>query len=114
MRATLIVFLSVLVVNSASAGKDDLAKAVDARSDSAWQMAKDIWGWADPGYQENKSATLLANTLEKAGFKIERGVAKIPTAFTATYGTGKPVIGILGEYDALPELSQSAVPFRQP
>jgi aminobenzoyl-glutamate utilization protein B len=114
MRVTLIIFLSGVVVSPASAGKDDLAKTVDARSETAWQMAKDIWGWAEPGYQENKSATLLANTLEKAGFKIERGVAKIPTAFTATYGSGKPVIGILGEYDALPELSQDAVPFRHP
>jgi aminobenzoyl-glutamate utilization protein B len=51
---------------------------------------------------------------EKAGFKVERGVAKIPTAFTATIGSGKPVIAILGEYDALPELSQEPVPFRQP
>jgi aminobenzoyl-glutamate utilization protein B len=51
---------------------------------------------------------------EQAGFKIERGVAQIPTAFIATYGSGKPVIGILGEYDALPGLSQQAVPYRRP
>jgi aminobenzoyl-glutamate utilization protein B len=52
--------------------------------------------------------------LENAGFTIERGVAEIPTAFTATFGSGKPVIGILGEYDALPGLSQRAVPYREP
>jgi aminobenzoyl-glutamate utilization protein B len=76
-------------------------------------MAQKIWGWAEPGYQEKRSAALLAETLETAGFKVERGVAKIPTAFTATIGSGKPVIGILGEYDALPGLSQQAVPIRQ-
>src|SRR5262249_22354201 len=110
--------LSALVVlaavPTARADKDDLVKAVDAKSDAAWEMAKKIWDWAEPGYQEKQSSALLADALEKAGFKVERGVAKIPTAFTATFGEGKPVIGILGEYDALPELSQDAVPFRQP
>lgn len=76
-------------------------------------MAQRIWSWAEPGYQETRSAGLLAEALEAAGFKVQRGVAKIPTAFTATFGSGKPVIGILGEYDALPELSQDAVPVRQ-
>jgi aminobenzoyl-glutamate utilization protein B len=76
-------------------------------------MAQKIWGWAEPGYQEKRSAALLADALEAGGFKVERGVAQIPTAFTATIGSGKPVIGILGEYDALPGLSQAAVPVRQ-
>src|SRR5205807_547705 len=72
-----------------------------------------IWSWAEPGYQETRSSVLLAEALAAAGFQVQRGVAKIPTAFTATVGSGKPVIGILGEYDALPELSQDAVPVRQ-
>ncbi|MCE9533442.1 MAG: amidohydrolase [Planctomycetes bacterium] len=76
-------------------------------------MARKIWAWAEPGYQETKSSALLADTLEKAGFKIERGIAKMPTAFTATYGQGKPVVAILGEFDALPEISQTSEPFRQ-
>jgi len=109
-----VVVVTLLFAMPVRANKEDLYKAVDARSDSAWEMAKEIWGWAEPGYLEHKSATLLANTLQKAGFKVERGVAKIPTAFTATFGEGKPVIGILGEYDALPELAQDAVPVRQP
>jgi aminobenzoyl-glutamate utilization protein B len=67
-----------------------------------------IWGFAELGLQEFKSSALLADTLEKAGFKVERGLAGMPTCFVATYGSGKPVIGLLGEYDALPMLSQKA------
>ncbi len=73
-------------------------------------IAQNIWDWAELGYQEEKSASLLQETLKSAGFKIEVGVAEIPTAFVASYGSGKPVIGILGEYDALPGISQAAVP----
>jgi aminobenzoyl-glutamate utilization protein B len=104
----------LLLVSAVRADKADVVRAVDARAEPAWEMAKKIWDYAEPGYLENKSSALLADALEKAGFKVERGVAKIPTAFTATFGDGRPVIGILGEYDALPELAQQAVPFRQP
>ncbi|MEL6923925.1 MAG: amidohydrolase [Bacteroidota bacterium] len=76
-------------------------------------IAKQIWSYAELGYQEEKSSTLLKSTLEKEGFKIESGVAEIPTAFVASYGSGSPVIAILGEYDALPGVSQAAVPQRQ-
>jgi aminobenzoyl-glutamate utilization protein B len=65
-----------------------------------------IWKYAELGMQEFKSSKLLADTLEEAGFTVERGVAGMPTCFVASYGSGKPVIGILGEYDALPMLSQ--------
>ncbi len=65
-----------------------------------------IWSYAELGFQEFKSAKLLADTLEEAGFRVERGVAGMPTCFVATWGEGKPVIGFLGEYDALPGLSQ--------
>ncbi len=95
------------------AQKAALEESIQARSEASWQMAHQIWSWAEPGYHETRSAALLAEALEAAGFKVERGVAKIPTAFLATLGSGKPVIGILGEYDALPELSQDAVPVRQ-
>ncbi len=65
-----------------------------------------IWGYAELGLQEFNSSKLLADTLEAAGFTVERGLAGMPTCFVATYGTGKPVIGLLGEFDALPTLSQ--------
>jgi aminobenzoyl-glutamate utilization protein B len=98
----------------AAAAKAGLDYAVKARADAAWVMARQIWEWAEPGYQEKRSAGLLAAALEKGGFKVERGVTEIPTAFTASVGAGKLVIGILGEYDALPGLAQEAVPFRKP
>ncbi len=97
----------------AFAQKDKLPAAIDGKADDAWKMAQQIWEWAEPGYLETKSSKLLADDLEKAGFTVERGVAKIPTAFTATYGKGAPVIGLLGEYDALPELAQEGVPVRE-
>ncbi len=67
-----------------------------------------IWSYAELGMQEFKSSALLANTLEEAGFTVAREQAGMPTCFVATYGSGKPVIGILGEFDALPMISQKA------
>ncbi|HEY4308676.1 MAG TPA: amidohydrolase [Pirellulales bacterium] len=96
------------------ADKGALPAAIDARAEAAWQAALQIWEWAEPGYQEEKSSALLTQMLEREGFEIERGVAGIPTAFTATAGSGRPVIAILGEYDALPGLSQQAVPEQLP
>jgi aminobenzoyl-glutamate utilization protein B len=115
-RSSLLCLVAVLLAlpGRAAAQKAALDASIQARAEASWAMARDIWGWAEPGYQEKRSAALLADTLEKAGFKVERGVAKIPTAFVATLGSGKPVVGIMGEYDALPGLAQQAVPFRQP
>jgi aminobenzoyl-glutamate utilization protein B len=74
-----------------------------------------IWSYAELGLQEFKSSALLSETLEKAGFKVERGLAGMPTCFVATFGSGKPVVGILGEFDALPMLSQKGrVPHQDP
>lgn len=95
-------------------GREELFESIRASEDKYWDAAHKIWSYAEPGYQEKKSSELLANLLEQAGLKVQRGVAKIPTAITATYGSGKPVIGILGEYDALPGLAQEADPQRKP
>ncbi len=74
-----------------------------------------IWSYAELGLQEYRSSELLANTLEEAGFVVERGLAGMPTCFVASYGSGKPVIGLLGEFDALPMLSQKGrVPEQDP
>ncbi len=94
--------------------KAKLLLGVEKRAEVAWKAAQKIWDFAEPGYLERESSTLLAGLLAKEGFLVQKGVAGIPTAFTATLGSGKPVIAILGEYDALPELSQEAVPFRKP
>lgn len=76
-------------------------------------IALQIWDLAELGYQEYKSSNLLKGLLEKEGFRINSGVAEIPTAFTAEFGSGKPVIAIMGEFDALPGVSQSANPFKE-
>lgn len=89
-------------------------QAAAAHAEANWPTALKIWGWSEPGYREKKSAAALAEVAQEAGLRVKLGVANIPTAFTAEYGSGKPVIGILGEFDALPELSQEAVPFRKP
>jgi aminobenzoyl-glutamate utilization protein B len=91
--------------------------AVDwiAKNESQITRASDrIWNRAELGLQEYKSSSMLADRLEKAGFKLERGVAGMPTAFVASYGSGSPVIGVLGEYDALPGLSQKPFPRKEP
>ena len=74
------------------------------------QIANKIWGFAEVGYKEKQSSQLLQETLKQAGFSIESGVAGIPTSFVATFGQGKPVIGIMAEYDALPGMSQASIP----
>ncbi len=86
--------------------------AIDDKADSYSDIAQTIWGYAEMGYQEVKSSALLQETLAKEGFKIEKGIAGIPTAFSATFGTEGPIIAILGEYDALPGLSQKNVPYK--
>lgn len=78
------------------------------------QLAKDLWSYAELGYLETKSTGRMQELLRKEGFSIETGVAEIPTAFIATYGSGSPVIGILAEFDALPGLSQDSVPYKRP
>ena len=78
------------------------------------KISDEIWELAELGLIEFKSSALLANELERNGFKVERGVAGMPTAFVASWGNSKPVIGVLGEFDALPGLSQKKVPFKDP
>jgi aminobenzoyl-glutamate utilization protein B len=79
------------------------------------KISDSIWEYAELGLQEFRSSKLLADTLEAAGFSVERGLAGMPTCFVATYGSGKPVIGLLGEFDALPMLSQKGrVPKKDP
>lgn len=111
------IVMSALVVvgtRPAQAQKDALNTTIARLDNQCWETARAIWNWSEPGYQETQSSAALAKMLEDAGFQVHRGVAEIPTAFTATYGKGAPVIGILGEYDALPGLSQAAVPYREP
>lgn len=77
-------------------------------------IQKQLHAFAEPGYQETRSSALLASFLEENGWQLERGVAGIPTAFVASFGSGHPVIGVMAEYDALPGLSQDTVTVRKP
>ena len=88
--------------------------AIDGRYDETAKVARQIWEWAEVGYKEERSSALLRDRLKTAGFKITEGVAGIPTAFTAEFGSGGPVIAILAEYDALPGINQDAMPTRAP
>jgi aminobenzoyl-glutamate utilization protein B len=94
------------------ADKNAVIKQMDDLKEKYAAIAHEIWGYAELGYLEQKSTTLLQATLRDAGFEVKAGVANIPTAFVATYGSGKPVIGILAEFDALPGISQEAVPYK--
>ena len=86
---------------------------LQSQYESYKKIALQIWGYAELGYKETKSAALHEKTLSDNGFVVQRGVADLPTGFIATYGSGKPVIGVLAEFDALPGLSQDTVPERK-
>lgn len=103
-----LLLLSFVTIN-AQKKVDDVIKKLDSQSEAYGAIAQNIWDLAEMGYQEEKSSALLQKTLSDAGFSIKKGVANIPTAFTAEYGSGSPIIGIMGEFDALPGLSQEAV-----
>ncbi|MBM3794184.1 MAG: amidohydrolase [Acidobacteria bacterium] len=108
--------LSVPIL-SAQLPRADRARVLKQMDDTAphyGQLSRLIWEFAEVGYKETKSSALLQDELRKHGFRIEENIGNIPTAFTATWGSGAPVIALMGEYDALPELSQEDVPERKP
>ena len=88
--------------------KKDVMQNLQSKYEVYKNIAQDIWGFAEVGFKEVKSSALLQNTLRENGFDVKANVAGMPTAFIASYGSGKPVIAILAEYDALPGLSQKA------
>ncbi len=111
-----LLFLVLIVIDLSAQFSEQESKVVselDFKSEHYFKIAKDIWTYAEVGYQEEKSTAALQNLLKKEGFNIEAGVAEIPTAFIASYGEGSPVIGILGEYDALPGITQTTSPERE-
>ncbi|MBK7869435.1 MAG: amidohydrolase [Saprospiraceae bacterium] len=97
----------------AQKSKQEVIQSIDQQYDQYSKIAHQIWEFAELGYQETRSSALLQQTLKEAGFTVETGVAGMPTAFVASYGSGKPVIGILGEFDALPGVSQVAKPAKE-
>lgn len=88
--------------------KKKLLELIDNKFKDFSEISNKIWGFAEMQFEEKKSVELLSSFLESEGFTVERNVAGIKTAFIGTYGTGKPVIGILGEFDALSNMSQKS------
>jgi aminobenzoyl-glutamate utilization protein B len=98
----------------AQKSKSEVGKFIDKNEGKYKKLAKTIWDHPEMGYLETQSSALLQKLLQEEGFTIQKGVAGLPTAFIASYGTSGPVIGILGEFDALPGLSQQAIPEKKP
>ncbi len=105
---------STFLLNSQSVNKlkKDLLNSIEEKTLELTSLSDKIWEAAEVAFREDKSAEYLIEYAEANGLTIERGLAGMPTAFTASYGEGKPVIGIIGEFDALPGLSQTTAPYR--
>ena len=108
-----LVFLLAWLVAPAQGDDADVMLGFLERNEARFgSVAMDIWDYAELGYLETKSSERLQQVLASEGFEIQAGVAGIPTAFVASFGAGKPVIGVLAEFDALPGISQSRAPTR--
>ena len=92
---------------------ESVIKEINQKEKQYGVLSKQIWTLAEVGYQEVRSSAILQDQLRKEGFKVQSAVADMPTAFVASFGEGKPVIGILGEFDALPGLSQDSIPVKK-
>ena len=117
-RFRMILAVLLAAVLSLPVSAEDIDAAINQRIDDSYtenvRTARSIWEWAELGYLEEKSSTLLQQQLRDAGFAVTAGIAEMPTAFVATYGKGGPVLGILAEFDALPGISQDDTPGRSP
>tara|TARA_A100000164_G_scaffold370921_1_gene397798 strand:- start:743 stop:2173 length:1431 start_codon:yes stop_codon:yes gene_type:complete len=94
--------------------KKNIISSIESHKSEIIKISDKIWELAETAFNEYESSKLLSDYAEKNGFMVERGVAGMPTAFVASYGSGKPVISVLGEFDALPGLSQDTTPNKNP
>lgn len=113
MKERLITLITFCLIVPFASGQEVALSSLENGASRYAAVAQEIWQLAEVGYQEHQSAARLQTLLGDAGFEIEAGVAGIPTAFVASFGEGKPVIGVMGEYDALPGISQAASAERQ-
>ncbi len=111
---TVVLLPFVLFSQKIGKNKQGVIASIENHKENLIKVSDSIWSYAEIAFQESQSAEVLANYAEKNGLTVTRGVANIPTAFTATYGSGQPVISILGEFDALPGLSQGTKPTKDP
>jgi aminobenzoyl-glutamate utilization protein B len=96
-----------------NANKKAVVQSIEKHEAELIKISDAIWAAAETAFEEDQSSKLLADYAEANGFMVERGVAGMPTAFVASYGSGKPVISVLGEFDALPGISQKAQPTKE-
>ena len=96
-----------------SGNKQEVLVSVEKHQQELIQLSDQVWAFAETALKETQSSKVLADYAAAQGFKVTRGVAEMPTAFIAEYGSGKPIIGVLGEFDALPGLSQKAQPLKE-
>ena len=110
-----LLFASFFAANAQrlSKHKKAIIASVEKHEEELIAISDSIWALAETAFEEHQSARILADYAESQGFNVERGVAGIPTAFVATYGSGSPVISVLGEFDALPGISQKASPVKE-
>ena len=105
---------AICAAGNRDGGSQAMLGRVSPHAQTVANVADQLWEWAELGYLEQHSSALLQQTLEAAGFEITAGIGDIPTAFTASFGSREPVIGIMGEFDALPGISQADLPSAQP
>ena len=113
-----VLLTGLLIIAQLAAGasvkkKEEAVASIERHKAEIIALSDQVWGFAETALLETRSSNALADYAEKQGFTVERGVAGLPTAFVASYGAGRPVIGVLGEYDALPGLSQKAQPVKE-
>ena len=113
MKKLILIISLILASNGWTEDYSELDQSINNHQQQFEKVALQIWNIAEVGYQEYQSSSLLKESLAKEGFSIEDNVANIPTAFIAEYGEGSPVIGILGEFYALPGLAQTASPYKE-
>jgi aminobenzoyl-glutamate utilization protein B len=111
--SSLFIGIQIIQAQTKTTIKKEITKSIDKHQDAMIAVSDQIWEAAETSLEEYKSSDYLIQFAEQNGFKVEKGVAGIPTAFMATYGTGKPVIGILGEFDANAGISQKRQPTRE-
>jgi len=111
---TLLISASAFAQNGiTNENKKRVVDYIESNSSDLTGLSDEIWQYAEIAFKESQSAEALAGYAESQGFTVTRGVGEIPTAFVAEYGSGTPIIGIMGEFDALPGLSQETVPYKE-
>ncbi len=112
--ALLLISVQLFAQQSIPVNKQSVLESIQKHQAELIKLSDQVWAFAEIAMREHQSAKVLSDYAEQQGFRVKRNIAEIPTAFIAEYGSGKPIIGIMGEFDALPGLSQKAEPIKSP